>query len=95
MKPRSPIQENFTSYADCEFLSGEPVVDDDGKIEQSVGWLLENRFDDFLDEISDALMEQGVRRAALMRVFLRHALRILNDDPDAIHAGSADNNNPV
>lgn len=95
MTERSTIQQIFVSYADCEFLNGEAVRDDDGTELQSVAWLSENRFDDFLDELSYALVEAGVGRDALMRVFLRHALRVLNDDPDSLHAGGDDNRNAV
>jgi hypothetical protein len=91
MKVRSKVQAIFASYSGCEFLSGEAVADDDGTVYQSTAWLYENRFDDFLDEISFALVEGGVSREALMRVFLRHALRALNGNPDSIHAGIDDN----
>jgi hypothetical protein len=73
----SNIQRIFNSYADCEFLTGEAVKDDNGTVLQSAAWLCENRFDDFLDEISYALVAGGVSREALMRVYLRHALRVL------------------
>lgn len=95
MTEKSTIQQIFASYADCEFLNGEAVRDDDGTELQSVAWLSENRFDDFLDELSYALVEAGVGRDALMRVYLRHALRVLNDNPDALHAGGDDNRNAV
>jgi hypothetical protein len=93
MNKKSTVQHIFASYSECEYLAGEAVADDDGSVLQSTAWLYENRFDDFLDEISYALVEGGVSRDALMRVFLRHALRVLNDDPHSIHAGSDDNSN--
>jgi hypothetical protein len=93
MREKSEVQQFFASYSDCEFLRGEAVADDDGTVRQSAAWLYENCFDDFLDEIAHALVEGGVGRRALMRVFLRHALRILNDDPDSLHAGRDDNRN--
>jgi hypothetical protein len=95
MNNRSAIQQIFASYADCEFLNGKPVADDDGTELQSAAWLCENRFDDFLDELSYALVEGGVSRDTLMRVYLRHSLRVLNPNPDALHAGSDDNRNAV
>src|SRR6516165_8819064 len=95
MNDRSAIQQIFASYADCEFLNGEAVRDDDGTALQSAAWLCENRFDDFLDELSYALVEAGVSRDALMRVFLRHALRVLNENPLSLHAGADDNRNGV
>ena len=95
MNDRSAIQQIFASYADCEFLNGEAVRDDDGTELQSAAWLCENRFDDFLDELSYALVEAGVSRDALMRVFLRHALRVLNENPLSLHAGADDNRNAV
>jgi hypothetical protein len=48
-----------------------------------------------LDEISYALLAAGVSREALMRVYLRHALRVLNDNPLSLHAGAGDNRNAV
>lgn len=95
MDDRSAIQQIFASYADCKFLNGKPVADDDGTELQSAAWLCENRFADFLDEVSYALVEAGVSREALMRVYLRHALRVLNDNPDSLHAGADDNRNAV
>jgi hypothetical protein len=95
MNDRSAIQQIFASYADCEFLNGEAVRDDDGTELQSAAWLCENRFDDFLDELSYALVEAGVNRDALMRVYLRHALRVLNENPLSLHAGTDDNRNAV
>jgi hypothetical protein len=95
MNDRSAIQQIFASYADCEFLNGEAVRDDDGTELQSAAWLCENRFDDFLDELSYALVEASVSRDALMRVFLRHALRVLNENPLSLHAGADDNRNAV
>lgn len=95
MKDRSPIQQIFASYSDCDFLNGEAVRDDDGTELQSSAWLCENRFDDFLDELSDALVEAGVSRVALMRVYLRHTLRVLSDNPLSLHAGVDDNKNAV
>jgi hypothetical protein len=95
MKELSNVQKIFASYAGCEFLSGEAVADDDGTVHQSTAWLYENRFDDFLDEISYALMEGGVSRETLMRVFLRHALQVLNENPLSLHAGADDNRNAV
>jgi hypothetical protein len=95
MSEKSKIQQIFASYSDCEFLSGEAVTDDEGNDVQPVSWLYENRFDDFLDEVSYALVEGGVSRDTLMRVYLRHALRVLNDEPDSLHAGSDDNRNAI
>jgi hypothetical protein len=95
MKEKSNIHKIFQSYSDCEYLTGEAVKDDDGSVLQSVAWLYENRFDDFLDEISYALVEGGVSRDALMRVCLRHALRVLNENPLSLHAGADDNTNAV
>jgi hypothetical protein len=92
---RSKIQQIFASYADCEYLTGEAVKDDDGTELQSAAWLCENRFDDFLDELSYALVKEGVSRDALMRVYLRHALRVLNENPLSLHAGADDNKNAV
>jgi hypothetical protein len=63
----------------------------DGTVHQSTAWLYENRFDDFLGEISYALVEGGVSRETMMQVFLRHALRVLNENPNSIHAGIDDN----
>jgi hypothetical protein len=93
MTNRSPIQQIFVSYAECEYLTGEAVKDDDGFVLQSAARLCENRFDDFLAELSYALAEAGVSRGALMQVFLRHALRVLNEKPDSLHAGADDNRN--
>jgi hypothetical protein len=95
MDDRSPIQQIFASYADCEFLTGKAVLDDDGTELQSAAWLCENRFDDFLDELSYALVEAGVSRDVLMRLYLCHALRVLNGNPDSLHAGADDNRNAV
>jgi hypothetical protein len=95
MNARSKIQQIFASYADCEYLTGEAVKDDDGTELQSAAWLGENRFDDFLDEISYALIANGVSRDALMQVYLRHALRVLNENPLSLHAGADDNTNAV
>jgi hypothetical protein len=93
MNDKAALQQIFASYADCEFLNGEAVKDDDGTELQSAAWLCENRFDDLLDEIAYALVQAGVSRVALMRVFLRHALRVLNENPDSLYAGSDDNRN--
>jgi hypothetical protein len=93
MNDKATLQQIFASYADCEFLDGEAVKDDDGTDLQSTAWLCENRFDDFLDEIAYALVGAGVGRVALMRVFLRHALRVLNENPNSLYAGSDDNRN--
>jgi hypothetical protein len=95
MKTKSQVQQIFDSYSACEFLAGDAVTDDDGSVLQSVPWLYENRFDDFLAEISYALVESGVSRDALMRVYLRHALRVLNENPLSLHAGADDNTNAV
>ena len=65
MKNRSAIQQIFASYADCEYLTGEAVRGDDGTELQSAAWLCENRFDDFLAEVSYALIEAGVSRPPL------------------------------
>ena len=93
MKKRSKIQQIFSSYSDCEFLTGEAVADGLINEGQTAAWLCENRFDDFLDEISYALVEGGVSRDVLMRVFVRHALRVLNDNPDSLNSGAVDNAN--
>jgi hypothetical protein len=95
MKEQSTIQQIFASYSDCEFLDGEVVKDGDGTVLQSVAWLCENRFDDFLEEVSCALVATGVNRDALMRVYLRHALRVLNENPLSLYAGADDNRNAV
>jgi hypothetical protein len=87
MNDKSTLQQIFASYADCEFLNGEAVKDDDGTELQTAARLCENRFDDFLDEIAYALVAAGVNRDALMRVFLRHALRVLNENLDSLYAG--------
>jgi hypothetical protein len=87
----SNIQRIFKSYTDCPFLTGEAVKDDNGTVLQSAAWLCENRFDNFLDELSYALVEAGVSRDALMKVFLRHTLRVLNEHPLSLHAGADDN----
>jgi hypothetical protein len=89
----STIQQLFNSYANCQYLTGEPVKDDDGTVLQSAAWLCENRFDDFLHDISHAFVSAGVCRDALMRLHLRHALRILNENPDSLYAGTDDNRN--
>jgi hypothetical protein len=86
MNDKSTLQQIFASYADCEFLNGEAVKDDDGTELQTAARLCENRFDDFLDEIAYALVAAGVNHDALMRVFLRHALRALNENPDSLYA---------
>jgi hypothetical protein len=91
----SPIQQLFAAYAADEFLSGQPVLDDDGRELQAATWLYRSRYDDFIGEMSEALVEAGVSRESLMRIYLRHALRVLNENPDSIHAGSADNKNAV
>jgi hypothetical protein len=93
MNDRSAIQQIFASYADCEILNGEAVEDDDGTELQSAAWLCENRFDDFLDELSHALVEVDVSRVAVMRVILRHALRVLMENPDTLHAGEEERKN--
>ena len=95
MNDKSALQQIFASYADCEYLSGEAVKDDDGTDLQVVAWLCENRFDDFLAEISYALVKAGVTRVALMRVFLRHALRVLNENSKSPYAGSEDRKSVV
>jgi len=95
MKEQSTIQQIFASYSACEFLDGEAVKDDDGTVLQSAAWLCENRFDDFLEEVSCALVANGVNRDALMRVYLRHALRVLNENPLSLYAGADDNRNAV
>jgi hypothetical protein len=92
---RSKIQQIFASYADCEYLTGEAVKDDDGTELQSAAWLCENRFDDFLGDLSYALVEGGISRDALMRAYLRHALQVLNENPLSLHAGADDNRNAV
>jgi hypothetical protein len=93
MNDKSALQQIFPSYADCEYLNGEAVKDDDGTELQSVPWLCENRFDDFLDDIAYTLVQAGVSRVALMGVFLRHSLRVLNENPNSLCAGSDDNRN--
>jgi hypothetical protein len=93
MNDKSPLQQIFASYADCAFLNGQAVNDDDGTELQSAAWLSENRFDDFSDEVSYALLASGVSRDELMGVYRRHALRVLDENPDSLHAGSDDNRN--
>ena len=95
MTEKSRIQQLFAGYADDQYLSGEAVVDDDGTELQSAAWLYENRYDDFLDEMSSALVSEGVSRDALMRMYIHHALRVLNENPDSTHvaACSKDNEN--
>jgi hypothetical protein len=93
MNNRSAIQQIFASYVDCEFLNGEAVKDDDGTELQSVAWLHENRVDDFLEELSYALLQAGVGRDALMRVFLRHALRVTLENPHSLHVGDEERKN--
>ena len=75
MKERSKVRQIFASHADCEDLNGGAAADDAGDGRPSVAGLHARRLDDFLQEISAALVEAGVGRHALMRVFLRHALR--------------------
>ena len=95
MTEKSRIQQLFAGYADDQYLSGEAVVDDDGTELQSAVWLYENRYNDFLDEMSSALVGEGVSRDALMRMYIHHALRVLNENPDSTHvaACSKDNEN--
>ena len=78
----------FAFYATDPFLSGEPLLDDDGQEVHSVPWHLQNRFDDFLAAMSDALVEEGVRRQALMHIYLQQALRVLSENPDFLGPGS-------
>jgi hypothetical protein len=95
MDDKSSIQQILVDYSHCDFLKGEAVLDADGTVLQSAAWLCENRFDDLLDEVSYALAEAGVSRDALMRVYLRHALRVLNENPLSLHTGADDNRNAV
>ena len=95
MTKLSPIQKLFAAYAADEFLSGEPVLDDDGRELQTATWLYRSRYDDFIGEMSEALVEAGVSRESLMRIYLHHALRVLNENPLSLHAGADDNRNAV